>query len=439
MGNLITRYTYNANGQLAGSLDGNGQTTSYLYDGDGNVTRILTKAADGTTITSQLDYTYDADGHPVTATSLDGAWTYSYDAAGQLIYAVFASINPSIPDQDLTYEYDAAGNRIQTIFNGAVSDYSTNGLNQYTSVDGTTYSYDADGNLVSMTQGGVTTEYTYNSQNQLIAITRPTDVQTYQYDALGHVVSSADNGITRNYIIDPLAEDTSATGPLSAIGQIYDPSGHVISTYDYGDGPANEIDSSGVVYLDLDLSHNVVGVSGNNGSLVATYDYMPFGLPLASTRASDNRTKYSGGLGEFTLSDGLVNMRARYYNPDIGRFITSDPMNVNGGINLYRYGLNSPLRYTDPTGAFGLDIGGFLSGAGGVYTGLATFGLVGETATVIGSAAEAATIAGLTLEAPFFIPAAALIGGVAALGYGSYDASDGSRSDISIDCGFKWN
>jgi len=92
-GNLITQYSYNALGELVGSLDGNGQTTSYTYDADGNVTQILTKAADGT-VTSQLNYTYNADGHPIAATSLDGTWTYTYDASGQLTNAVFASTNP---------------------------------------------------------------------------------------------------------------------------------------------------------------------------------------------------------------------------------------------------------------------------------------------------------------------------------------------------------
>jgi YD repeat-containing protein len=70
-GNLITQYTYNAAGQLVGSLDGNGQMMSYTYDGDGNVAQILTKAANGS-VTSQLNYTYNADGQPITARSLEG-------------------------------------------------------------------------------------------------------------------------------------------------------------------------------------------------------------------------------------------------------------------------------------------------------------------------------------------------------------------------------
>ena len=70
-----------------------------------------------------------------TETTLDGQWTYSYDAIGELTHAVFASNNPSaIPNQDLQYSYDAAGNRTQTIINGVTTDYVTNNLNQYTSI-----------------------------------------------------------------------------------------------------------------------------------------------------------------------------------------------------------------------------------------------------------------------------------------------------------------
>ena len=173
---------------------------------------------------------------------------------------VFASTNASIPDQNLTYEYDAAGNRTQTIFNGAVTNYTTNGLNQYTSVNGTIYSYDPDGNLVSTTTStGQTTTYTYNAENQLVSTTGPSGTTTYTYDALGNVVSTSVNGVVSNYVIDPLAIDTSATGPLSAIAQVYNASGQATATYDYGNGLAAVINSSGAEYYNTDAEGNCYG------------------------------------------------------------------------------------------------------------------------------------------------------------------------------------
>ena len=347
-GNLITQYTYNSQGQLTGSLDGNGQTTSYTYDSNCNLTQIQTQAADGT-ITSQLNYTYDADGRPVTATSLDGTWTYSYDAEGELTHAVFASTNASIPNQDLTYTYDAAGNRTQTIFNGAVTNYSTNDLNQYTSADGTTYSYDADGNLVSMAQNGQTTTYAYNDQNQLVSETGPDGTTTYQYDALGNLVSQTVNGVASNYVIDPLAISTSATGPLSAIAQAYNAAGGVTATYDYGNGLTAETTSSGTDYYNTDATGNITSLSGAGGTLVDTYDYTPFGTLLDSTGNVVNPFQFSGGLGVISDANGLIDTGARYFDPTTGRFTSMDPARPPGGANPYAYANNSPTYLADPT------------------------------------------------------------------------------------------
>ena len=65
-------------------------------------------------------------GLETTEDTLDGDWTYTYDADGQLIEAVFASTNPSVPSQDLAYSYDAMGNRITTVINGVTTQYTTN-------------------------------------------------------------------------------------------------------------------------------------------------------------------------------------------------------------------------------------------------------------------------------------------------------------------------
>ena len=80
--------------------------------------------------------------------TLDGAWTYSYDAAGQLTRAIFTSTNPDLPNQDLAYNYDPAGNRTSTVINGVTTNYVANSMNEYTSVGGMTQQYDADGNLL---------------------------------------------------------------------------------------------------------------------------------------------------------------------------------------------------------------------------------------------------------------------------------------------------
>ena len=125
--------------------------------------------APGGSVNSRFDYTYNGLGLETTEATVDGTWTYSYDADGQLIHAIFASTNSSIPNQDLAYSYDAMGNRITTVINGVTTAYTTNDMNEYTSVGGVKYTYDADGNL---TFDGVNT-YSYNSLNQLVSMVGP--------------------------------------------------------------------------------------------------------------------------------------------------------------------------------------------------------------------------------------------------------------------------
>lgn len=68
--------------------------------------------------------------------TVDGDWTYAYDATGQLSHARFVARNAEVPDQDLEYHYDAVGNRTFTVSNGLRTDYKVNSLNQYTGVGG---------------------------------------------------------------------------------------------------------------------------------------------------------------------------------------------------------------------------------------------------------------------------------------------------------------
>src|SRR5208337_3814050 len=146
---------------------------------------------------------YNALGQRTGMATLDGTWTYGYDAIGELSTAAFASTNPAIPSQNLAYSYDANGNRTQTVINGATATYTANKLNQYTTVGNTTYQYDKDGNLVSSTTGSVTTTYAYDSLNRLVSMTTPTDTWTYSYNALNERVATTHNGQLTTNLVDP--------------------------------------------------------------------------------------------------------------------------------------------------------------------------------------------------------------------------------------------
>jgi YD repeat-containing protein len=169
-GKPIVSYTYDSVGRLARKDLGNGTYSTLDYDLAGNVLHLVNHAPDGS-VSSRFDYTYDVLGLTRTLTTLDGEWTYQYDAEGRLTHAVFASTNTGVASQDLQYVYDAAGNRVQTVINGVTTQYSSNDLNQYTQVGSVAYRYDADGNLIAQTDAGGTTSYTYDELNHLTGVT----------------------------------------------------------------------------------------------------------------------------------------------------------------------------------------------------------------------------------------------------------------------------
>ena len=348
-GHLLDQYVYNTAGQLTETLTGNGASTQYQYDADGRTTQILNLNADGTTA-SYYDYSYNANSQVVADNTSDGNWTYSYDAAGELTHAVFQSTNTAIQNQDISYVYDAAGNRVSQTVNGVVTDYTTNALNQYTAAGGTTYTYDANGNMTSETSGSGTTTFAYNENNQLISENGPSGSFQYAYDALGNLVSETQNGVTTEYVNDPLSMSVSGT-PLTSIAQIYNSGGTLASTYEYGLGLAATTDGAGnTSYFNTDLTGNVTGLIGSNGSLSTSYFYMPFGQDIQTSGTIDNSFQFSGALGIPTDSSDLTLMRARVYSQGVGRFLSEDPSGLSGGINLYDYTINDPVNALDPTG-----------------------------------------------------------------------------------------
>ncbi len=86
----------------------------------------------------------------------------------------------------------------------------------------------------------------------------------------------------------------------------------------------------------------------DSGNIATSYEYDSFGNP---TTTGNITSPYSFTGREYDPESGLYYYRARYYNPQTGRFISEDPIGFDSGdINLYRYVNNSPLNYTDPSG-----------------------------------------------------------------------------------------
>jgi RHS repeat-associated protein len=357
-GALIASYTYDALNRLKRQDNGNDTYTTYDYYPSGQVMHIVNYAPDGS-VNSRFDYTYDTLGHVATMTTLEGVTIYTYDGDGQLTGAM-------LPDgRTLTYRYDAAGNRIVTLDSGGTSTgYSTNNLNEYTTINGATEKYDPAGNL--MADGSSGSSYTYDALNRLVGVTNAQGTWTFQYNALGQRISEIHNGQQTQFLVDP-------TGLGNVVGQ-YSGSGQLIANYTYGLGLTGRVDATNTAdYYDFDADGSTAGLTGATGSYVDTYSYLPFGGLRASQGTVANPFQYAGATGVQEDGSGLDYMRARYYDPNQGRFTQPDPLGLAAGSNSYVFSLNNPNSFQDPSGrvletnitlgyGLGLTIGAYWTG-----------------------------------------------------------------------------
>lgn len=338
-GAILAEYLYNAAGLLDRMNAGNGTWTIYGYDMAGQQTSVVNYAAGGA-ITSRYDYTYDALGRRRTLHTLDGDWTYGYDAAGRLTSAVFVSTNPLIANQNCSYSYDAAGNRTSVTVNGVTTAYQANALNQYTSVGETAYRYDADGNLTFDGENA----YQYDSANRMIRMSGPGGTLQYEYDTLGNRNATIRDGVRTEYLVDP-------TGTVNVMAE-YSGGGTVQAQNVFGLGlVGRSAGGSALNYYQFDGLGSTVSITDASGAIANRYAYGAFGDPLLSSGAFSNPFGFSGHFGVLGDSGRIIAMDYRSYSTALGQFMQRDPSGLSGGyVNLYSYLGNSPMNGTDVMG-----------------------------------------------------------------------------------------
>ncbi|MCF7855795.1 MAG: RHS repeat-associated core domain-containing protein [Candidatus Pacebacteria bacterium] len=108
--------------------------------------------------------------------------------------------------------------------------------------------------------------------------------------------------------------------------------------------------TASTTFYSYDANGNVTSLTDTNGSNVATYVYGPFGGTISSsgTLADENPFRFST---KYTDDEtGLLNYGYRYYSPELGRWVNRDPIDENGGLNLYAFVGNSPVLAADILG-----------------------------------------------------------------------------------------
>ncbi len=312
-------------GRLIRTNNGNGTYTTYSYDVNSRMTAIVYHAANGTVFAS-FGYVYNADGQRVAMTTLNGTVRYVYDAAGQLTSATYEDNETDV------FGYDPVGNRITA--NGVA--YIKNNLNQYTKVGTDLLSYDADGNLTTWTNGDGTTVYEYDVLNRLVKVTRPDhSVWSCQYDAVGNRVRVTDRGRTREtvYFGGVYADVENGSVTKRYLGGIVE-NANGTTRYWHWDGLAS-----------------VRAISNEKGSCVGKMDYNVAGNVISHKNGETTDFGFVGTADVRMDATGLLFMGNRYYSPELGRFIQTDPIGIEAGdVCFYRYCGNDGMNFIDPSG-----------------------------------------------------------------------------------------
>jgi RHS repeat-associated protein len=272
---------------------------------------------------------------------------YRYDKAGRLVGV--DSDNNAVQE---SFTLDPKGNQIRAASGATVYD----GADQLTRRGDEIFTHDEIGNMTSGVCPRGHAEYTYNGGGQLIAVSTPAGIARYAYDAVGRRIrKECGTQITDFVWAGPrLLSETLTVGS-------------VVTRRDYLWDPERPIPyamrENGKVYnLHVGARCEVFCMTDAAGSVVWRADYKAFGSPQVNVNLVAQPWRLAGQY--FDEETGLHYNVARYYDPELGRFLTVDPV-VDGGPsrNPYLYGDGDPINRVDSTGTIGAFLTGVLIGA----------------------------------------------------------------------------
>ncbi len=289
--------------------------STYTYDALGRLDTLVNKI--GSTVISEYDYDCDDNGNIEIITETVNGVTHTtnltYDKLNRL------ESSQSTKGYKGSYTYDFRGNREMEYSDPNLITSETN-----------IYAYDELNRLWGVAKGGVTTYNDYTADG--LRFYKQVDSQRtyYYYDLLGRVN----------------AEGNSTGQPTASY--IWGPD-RTLAKRDF---------TSGTTYYYIYNGHgDVVQMVDLDGNIVNNYDYDPWGNFVNKQENVHNPFTYFGQM--YDESTGLYYLRARFYDPTVGRFISEDSyegdINNTLSLNRYTYGHNNPVMYTDPSGHFSIE------------------------------------------------------------------------------------
>ena len=410
-GKKISYTFYNKNKQLTGMTDYLGNTTTYTYTGGSYIQSIAQKMS-GTSTTNTANYSYYADGslkkmdypngmsidysynyanqistlaNRLSSSSTYSTHNYTYDLSGNVTKK---SETVSGTNKNIEYSYDSQ-NRLSYEGTPGSYDYWHYAYDQYgnlTSAIGNGdkyYTYDANNRLTKMedqwttkklpdgssVQADWTMSYTYDMNGTLKSERRTADTgsqvitnagtKTYTYDKFARMTGYTDNtggSATYTYYSDGLrASKTTGSDTIryyyngqDVINETKNNANYATNTMGV-DGFISRTQSGTTGYLFHDAHGDIKAAYSSSKTKLADYTYDAWGNQTAANSSAwsqANPIRYNGQY--YDAESGMTYLRARYYNSNIQRFITEDP--IKDGMNWYSYCGNNPVMRVDPTG-----------------------------------------------------------------------------------------
>ena len=383
---VMARYTYDSNDNLSSVTYGNGTSTSYTYNKGNMIEKVINNNADNTQM-SIYSYDYYLDGN-VSKQNRNGVKCYyDYDEFSRII-------DEDYDREEIDYFYDAAGNRtLKKICddNGDTDVNYTYDLNNRlleestdyyakNETDVTKYVYDNNGNQIKKI-GYITKGVNGSPSQDLVSENELNNTyEIYKYNEFNEMTSFESNKESKwEYAYLPNGLRYRKSNASNFDRYVWDRNGNIIAEMNGEGNLTNKyvrgnklISKNGNEYFGYDGHGSVVNISNESGKSIKSYDYDAFGVELNRDVNDTNLFRYCGE--QYDNETDSIYLRARYYNPSLGRFTTEDTYwNSSNRIygdkeykegeikypdykaiiqseNLYIYCINNPTCYLDITG-----------------------------------------------------------------------------------------
>jgi RHS repeat-associated protein len=250
--------------------------------------------------------------------------------------------DPEHDNGDASYSLDPVGNRLSDT--SSIPDVPSGSYGYNADDEVNTETYDQNGNTLT-TSGKV---FSYDSENHLTAMNG--SAVALVYDGDGNRVAKTVAGVTTTYLVD----DLNPTGYAQVVEELT--AGAVTRQYTYGlqriseNQPIENVWAAN--FYGYDGGGNVRTLTNTAGAITDTYSYDAFGNQLLHTGSTSNNYLYRGE--QYDPDLGLYYLRARYYNPATGRFMSRDPengySNDPNSLHKYLYANGDPVNRIDATG-----------------------------------------------------------------------------------------